>query len=152
MFSQGCVAVQWLKNEKQLLPVELCPHRSFHTKLIVPERVGGKMWKNIQIKEKNQRKILTTGAATVAFIAGLAGCALHSEQLAAQPQDPIFWCWWWYIYYDEVSVCLFVCNEKSSLPPGSFLWLPELPITTLYNSGLVLMVLDWFFMVPFRFL
>ena len=21
-----------------------------------------------------------------------------------------------YIYYDEVSVCLFVCNEKSSLP------------------------------------
>ena len=35
-------AVQWLKNEKQLLPVELCPRRSFHTKLIVPERGGGK--------------------------------------------------------------------------------------------------------------
>ena len=48
--------------------------------------------------------------------------------------------------------CLSVCHEKWSLPPGSFLWPPELPITTLYNSGLVLMVLDWFFMVQFRFL
>ena len=54
--------------------------------------------------------------------------------------------------YIMMSVCLFVCNEKSSLPPGSLLWPPELSITTLYNSGLVLMVLDWFFMVPFRFL
>ena len=32
------------------------------------------------------------------------------------------WRWrWWYIYYDEVSVCLFVCNEKWALPPGSLL-------------------------------
>ena len=52
---------------------------------------------------------------------------------------------WW-------SVCLFVCNKKWSLPPGSLLWPPEPPITTLYNSMLVLMVPDWFFMVPFRFL
>ena len=51
---------------------------------------------------------------------------------------------WW-------SVCVSVCNEKWSLPPGSLLWPPELPITTLCNSGLVLMVLDWLFMVPFRF-
>ena len=56
------------------------------------------------------------------------------------------------IYILWCSVCLFVCHEKSSLPPGSYLWPPELPITTLYNSGLILMVLDWFFMVPFRFL
>ena len=26
-----------------------------------------------------------------------------------------------YIYYDEVSVCVFVCHKKSSLPPGSLL-------------------------------
>ena len=56
---------------------------------------------------------------------------------------------------DDVYImmkCMFVCHEKWSLPPGSFLWPPELPITTLYNSGLDLMVLDWFFMVPCRFL
>ena len=47
--------------------------------------------------------------------------------------------------------CLSVCNEKWSLPPGSFLWPPELPITTLYNSGLVLMVLDWFSWFHVRF-
>ena len=47
---------------------------------------------------------------------------------------------------------LSVCHEKWSLPPGSFLWPPELPITTLSNSRLVLMVPNWFFMVPCRFL
>ena len=69
-------------------------------------------------------------------------------------------CWWWLcmmmmmmmmIYIYIMMKCMFVSHEKWSIPPGSFLWPPELPITTLYNSGLVLMVLDWFFMVPFRF-
>ena len=76
------------------------------------------------------------------------GALLCCHQLLCMIRSP----YRWYIYYDEVSVCLFVCNKKSSLPPGSLLWPPELPITTLYNSGLVLMVLDCFFMVPFRFL
>ena len=49
------------------------------------------------------------------------------------------------IYNDAV----YVCKEKSSLPPGSP---PEPPITILYKSGLVLMVPDLFFMVPGRFL
>ena len=56
-------------------------------------------------------------------------------------------------YNDDIHIMMSVClSRKSSLPPGSFLWPPELPITTLYNSRLVLMALDWFFMVPFRFL
>ena len=54
----------------------------------------------------------------------------------------VWWWWWRYIYYDA---CVSVCHEKWSLPPGSLLWPPEPPITTLYNSMLVLMVPDCFF-------
>ena len=50
-------------------------------------------------------------------------------------------------WYDDMK-CVFVCNEKWSLSPGSLL-LPL--IISLYNSRLVIMVFkipDWFFMVP----
>ena len=37
---------------------------------------------------------------------------------------------------DDIYIMMSVClSQKSSLPPGSFLWPPELPITNLYNSG-----------------
>ena len=58
--------------------------------------------------------------------------------------------WWWYIYYDE---CLSVCVSRKMITSS---W--EFPVTTwttpntLYNSRLVLMVQDWFFMVPCWFL
>ena len=53
------------------------------------------------------------------------------------------WWWRWYIYYDEVSVCLFVCNKKSSL------FLENLFLNFFFWK---LFAPGWFFIVPGRFL
>ena len=73
---------------------------------------------------------------------------------------------WWYIWYDDVCVCVSVCNEKSSLPPWSLLQPPVIMgfhgsrsvfmifhgfRLVFHGSRLVFMVPGQFFKVPGRF-
>ena len=48
-------------------------------------------------------------------------CCAHRVEVESSALGCKWWWWWWYIYNGEVSVCLYVCNKKSSLPTVSLL-------------------------------